>query len=76
MDIKEGDRLKSLLTERAYRVKKIDNISVILESIEGTSNVWTEKENLRLFYEKMENMGDLESSGNFYRPDSTGRRNV
>ena len=76
MDIKEGDRLKSLLTERAYRVKKIDNISVMLESIEGTSNVWTEKENLRLFYEKMENMGDLESSDNFYRPDSTGRRNV
>jgi hypothetical protein len=76
MHIEEGDRLKSILTERAYRVKRIDNISVMLESIEGTSNVWTEKENLRLFYEKMENMGDLESSNDFYHPDSAGRGNV
>jgi len=72
----EGDELKNILTEKVYRAKRIDHISVILESIEGTSNVWTEKENLRLFYEKMENMGDLESSDNFYRPNSTGRRNV
>ena len=76
MDIKEGDELKNILSQKVYRVKRIDNISVILESVEGTSNVWIEKENLKLFYEKMENMASLESANNLCRPDSMGRKNV
>ena len=53
--IREGDRRKSILTGRVYRVTTLKESSVVLESLDGSSRVYTEKDNLKLFYEKMEN---------------------
>jgi hypothetical protein len=50
-----GDRLKSILTGKLYEVKMVKDMSVLLESEDRKSQVFTEKENLNLFYEKVEN---------------------
>jgi hypothetical protein len=50
-----GDRLKSILTGKVYEVKMVKGISVLLESEDRRSQVLTEKENLNLFYDKVEN---------------------
>ncbi len=55
MRMKEGDRIKSRLTEKEYKVKMIKDRVVVLESEDGSNQVLTEKENLKLFYEKVEN---------------------
>jgi len=55
MTINEGDRLKSNLTGKVYKVKMVKVKQVILESEDGSSQVLTEVENLKLFYEKVKN---------------------
>ena len=55
MTIKEGDLVKSVLTGKIYRIKNTRDWIAILESLEGSSQVLTEKSNLDLFYEKVEN---------------------
>ena len=46
------DRLRSKLTGNVYEVKKITNKMIVLESLNGTSQVLTESDNIGLFYEK------------------------
>jgi len=53
--IREGDRRKSILTGRVYRVTTLKEWSVVLETLDGSSRVYTEKDNLKLFYENLEN---------------------
>ena len=36
-------------------MKAIKDRFVVLGSLDGSSQVWTEKDNLKLFYEKVEN---------------------
>ncbi len=55
MIINEGDRLKSNLTRKVYKVKMVKGKQVVLESEDGSSQVLTEKENLKLFYEQVKN---------------------
>jgi len=59
---KEGDKIKSKLTEKVYEVKAMKDWLVVLESVDGSSQIWTEKNNLQLFYENIEgeeNPGEL-----------------
>ncbi|MCJ7746471.1 MAG: hypothetical protein MUP27_01905 [Desulfobacterales bacterium] len=58
-----GDRLKSILTGKVYEVKMVKGLSVLLESEDRRSQVLTEKGNLNLFYEKVENK-DLSKDSN------------
>jgi hypothetical protein len=51
---RKGDKIKSILTEKVYEVKGISDWVVVLESLDGLSQVWTETGNLKLFYEKIE----------------------
>ena len=51
----EGGRLKSNLTGKFYKVKMVKGQLVVLESEDGSSQVLTEKENLKLFYEQVKN---------------------
>jgi hypothetical protein len=55
MTMKKGDRIRSNLTDKVYKVKIIKDRMVVLESEDGSNQVLTEKENLKLFYEKVEN---------------------
>ena len=48
----ESNRFRSKITGRVYEVKKIVDEMVILESLNGKSQVLTELNNLALFYEK------------------------
>lgn len=54
MSVREGDKIKSILTGKVYEVKTIKDWTVGLTSLDGWSHVWTERDNLRLFYEKIE----------------------
>ena len=54
MEVREGDRIKSILTEKIYEVKTIKDQAVVLQSLDGSNQVWTERGNLKLFYEKVE----------------------
>ena len=56
MTIKEKDLVKSVLTGKIYEIKTTRDSIVILESLDGSSQVLTEKSNLNLFYEKAENL--------------------
>jgi len=47
----ESDRLRSKITGNVYEVKKIVDEMVVLESLNGTSQVLTELSNIVLFYE-------------------------
>jgi len=47
----ENDRFRSKITGNVYEVKKIVNNMIILESLNGTSQILTEQSNLALFYE-------------------------
>ncbi len=60
--IREGDKRRSILTGKVYKVKIIKDGSVGLESVNGLSQVWTERGTLKLFYKNVEekNLGDLE----------------
>ncbi len=48
----ESNRFKSKITGNVYEVKKIVNEMVVLESLNGASQVLTELNNITLFYEK------------------------
>jgi hypothetical protein len=50
--IHENDRFRSRMTGNVYEVKKIADKMVVLESLNGTSQVLTELNNIALFYEK------------------------
>ena len=50
----QEEKRRSILTGKIYRVKAIDDWSVILESLDGSSEVCTESDNLKLFYENLE----------------------
>lgn len=50
-----GDKYKNILTGNVYEVKSLKGLSVLLESEDRRSQIFTEKENLKLFYEKVEN---------------------
>jgi len=51
---KEGEKRRSILTGKVYHVKVIKDRVVVLGSPDGSTQVWTEKDNLKLFYEKVE----------------------
>jgi len=55
MNMREGDKVKSDLTGKVYEVKTIKDRSAVLESLDGSSQVCTERGNLKLFYKKVEN---------------------
>jgi hypothetical protein len=48
----ESDRFRSKITGNVYEVKKIVNEMIVLESLNGTSQVLTELNNIALFYER------------------------
>ncbi len=52
MAVHERDKLRSKITGNVYEVKKIANEMIILESLNGTSQVLTELNNIALFYER------------------------
>jgi hypothetical protein len=54
MKTKNGDTVKSTLNGNYYRVKRIVNSMVVLESEDGQAQILTEVGNLNLFYEKKE----------------------
>ncbi len=60
--IREGEKRRSILTGKIYEVKTVEDWSVVLESLDGSSQVLTEKGNLNLFYEQVENEEDSEDS--------------
>jgi hypothetical protein len=48
----ENDRFRSKITGNVYEVKKIVNQLIVLESLNGASQVLTELDNIALFYER------------------------
>ena len=56
MKTKDGDIVKSTLNGNYYKVKRIVNSMVVLESEDGQSQILTEVENLNLFYKKKESI--------------------
>jgi len=51
MTTHESDRFRSKITGNVYEVKKIMNEMIVLESLNGKSQVLTELSNIPLFYE-------------------------
>ena len=49
--IREGEKKRSILTGKIYEVKTVEDWSVVLESLDASSQVLTEKDNVKLFYE-------------------------
>lgn len=49
------EKWQSHFTKKIYRIKTIQDQMVVLEAINGPSQVYTTKENLRLFYTKLNN---------------------
>ena len=56
MKAKDGDTVKSFLNGNYYKVKRIVNSMVVLESEDGQGQILTEVENLNLFYKKKESI--------------------
>jgi hypothetical protein len=52
--VKQGDRFKSAFTGLVYGVKKMKDSMVLLEAENGSTEVLTEKNSLKLFYRKEE----------------------
>ena len=52
MTTHESDRFRSKITGNVYEVKKIVRNMIVLESLNGTSQVLTELNNIALFYER------------------------
>ncbi len=48
----ESNIFRSKITGNVYEVKKVVNEKILLESLNGTSQVLTELNNISLFYEK------------------------
>jgi hypothetical protein len=51
--IDKGEMLKSTLTGKVYRVKVLTDQMVVLQSIDGLTQVMTGKLSLSYFYEKL-----------------------
>ena len=56
METKEGDIFKSVLNGKDYRIKKVVESRVVLESQEGQSQILTEVSTLKIFYMKKEDI--------------------
>jgi len=56
MKTKDGDIVRSSLNGNYYKVKRIVNSMVVLESEDSQSQILTEVENLNLFYKKKESI--------------------
>jgi hypothetical protein len=56
MKTKDGDIVRSFLNGNCYKVKRIVNSMVVLESEDGQSQILTEVESLNLFYKKKESI--------------------
>jgi len=54
----ENDRFRSRITGNVYEVKKIADKMIVLESLNGKSQVLTDLNNIALFYER-----DLKKDG-------------
>ncbi len=54
----EGHRFRSKITGHVYDIKKVVNHMVVMDSIDGSSQILTEWKNLRLFYEREPRHGD------------------
>lgn len=52
MTLNKSDKLRSKITGNVYEVKKIVDEMIVLESLNGTSQVLTELNNIALFYER------------------------
>jgi len=48
----ESDRLRSKITGNVYKVRKVVDKMILLESLDGTSQVLTELNNVALFYDR------------------------
>ncbi len=51
-----GDRLRSNLTGTMYRIKVIKGKLVVLETEDGSSQMLTVKDSIKLFYQKIGNV--------------------
>ena len=60
--IRQGEKRKSILTGKVYEVKATNHMWVILESLDRSNEVCTELDNLKLFYESIEEAENLEGS--------------
>ncbi len=49
--------VKSVLSGTIYKIKHTSDSVVTLDSLDGSSQVLTEKNNLYLFYEDLKNLG-------------------
>jgi len=56
MKTKDGDTVKSYLNGNDYKIKRIVNSMVVLESEDGQSQILTEIDNLNLFYKKKDSI--------------------
>ena len=54
MKIKEGDRVESDLDGKDYRVTRVVNNMVVLESVNREKQILTGMDNLQIFYKKKE----------------------
>jgi hypothetical protein len=54
MSLKEGDRISNRLLGKDYRLKWMGDKIVVLESEDGSNQILTTKDGLKLFYEKVE----------------------
>jgi hypothetical protein len=61
--IKEGDKFRSTFTGLVYGVKRIEDVMVLLEAENASSQVLTDKSNIKLFYQ---NEGKKEDRGAFF----------
>jgi hypothetical protein len=52
----EKEIWRNNITKRCYRIKMIKDQMVILEAINGSSQVFTTKENLNLFYTRLNHL--------------------
>ena len=52
MTTHEADRFRSKITGNVYQVKKIVDQMIVLETLNGTSQVLTELNSIALFYER------------------------
>jgi hypothetical protein len=43
--IKTGDKIRSILTGKVYELKTVKDSVAMLEELDGSSKVWTEKDN-------------------------------
>jgi hypothetical protein len=55
----ERESMRSILTGKVYEGKGIKNEFIILEALDRLSQILTEKENRKLFYEQVANENKL-----------------